>query len=67
MEALSPKHPLLSAGNLLEGCAGLLAISAGVLTILSVGPILSAWVSLIFACTTTIVAFMSAYHLWKGN
>jgi hypothetical protein len=63
----TPRHPFLSGSNAAEAALGLVAITAGVATIITTGSMLSAWLSLVFAIGTTIIAALSAYHLWHGN
>lgn len=64
---ISSKHPLLATGNLAEACLGLFAVGAATVTLFTVGPLISVWISLVFAVSTTAIALFSAYHLWSGN
>lgn len=62
-----PHHPFLSGANIGEAAVGCVAIAAGIVTLVMAGGMLSAWISLAFAITTTAIAAMSAYHLWFGS
>jgi hypothetical protein len=56
-------HPVLAAGNFIEGTLGILAVATAIYSIITYGWAASLILSLLYTVAVTIIAFKSAYHL----
>lgn len=56
-------HPVLAAGNFIEGTLGILAIATAIYSIITYGWAASLILSLLYTVAVTIIAFKSAYYL----
>lgn len=63
---MGSKHPFLSLGNLIEASLGIIAIFSGIYSLMMFGMMPSLVVSLLYTCGVTVLAGLSAYHLFVG-
>lgn len=58
-----PQHPVLTLGNVLEGCFGVFSAISLIYTATIYGWSLALVLSIIYIVVVALIAFTSAYHL----